>query len=91
MGGRRGQDGGRVDRHPLSGARARRQAPGPPGPDAAPPARVAEAWREGAIGADQARAIASARRHRTEAAMARDEEMLVAQAAEMGFEDFTGP
>jgi hypothetical protein len=38
---------------------------------------VAEAWREGAIGEDAARAIASARRHRTEASMARDEEMLV--------------
>ena len=38
---------------------------------------AARAWREGAIGADQAQAIASARRHRTEAAMARDEEMLV--------------
>ena len=48
----------------------------------------AEAWREGAIGIDQARAIASARRHRTEASMARDEGMLVAQAAQMGFEDF---
>ncbi len=48
----------------------------------------AEAWREGAIGVDQARAIASARRHRTEASMARDEAMLVAQAAQMGFEDF---
>ncbi len=50
--------------------------------------RCAEAWREGRIGADQARAIAAARRHRTEASMARDEEMLVAQASEMGFEDF---
>ena len=49
---------------------------------------VAEAWREGAIGEDAARAIASARRHRTEASMARDEEMLVAQATDMGFEDF---
>ena len=49
---------------------------------------VAEAWREGDIGLDQARAIASARRHRTEASMARDEEMLVAQAAELGFEEF---
>ena len=48
----------------------------------------ADAWRDGAIGADQARAIASARRHRTEASMARDEGMLVAQAAQMGFEDF---
>ncbi len=50
--------------------------------------RCAEAWREGRIGADQARAIAAARRHRTEASMARDEEMLVAQASQMGFEDF---
>src|SRR6202050_1353680 len=49
---------------------------------------VAQAWREGTIGTDQAGAIAKARRHRTEAAMARDEEMLVAQAKEMGFEDF---
>ena len=48
----------------------------------------AEAWREGAIGLEQAQAIASARRHRTESAMARDESMLVAQASEMGFEDF---
>ena len=37
----------------------------------------------------QAQAIAWARRHRTEASMARDEAMLVAQAAEMGFEDFS--
>ena len=49
---------------------------------------VAGAWREGAIGEDAAKAIASARRHRTEAAMARDEEMLVDQASDMGFEDF---
>ncbi len=49
---------------------------------------VAEAWREGSIGLDAAQAIASARRHRTESSMARDEAMLVAQAAEMGFEDF---
>ena len=49
---------------------------------------VAEAWRQGAIGTDQAEAIASARRHRTEASMARDEEMLVAQAKDMGFDDF---
>jgi Domain of unknown function (DUF222)/HNH endonuclease len=48
----------------------------------------ADAWRQGAIGLDQARAIASARRHRTESSMARDEAMLVAQAAQMGFEDF---
>jgi hypothetical protein len=50
---------------------------------------VAEAWSEGAIGEDQAKAIAWARRHRTEAAMARDEEMLVSQAKELGFEDFS--
>jgi len=50
---------------------------------------VAEAWRDGAIGGDQAQAIASARRHRTESSMARDEEMLVAQAKEMGFDDFS--
>jgi hypothetical protein len=50
---------------------------------------VAQAWRDGTIGADQAQAIASARRHRTEASMARDEAMLVAQAKELGFEDFT--
>ena len=50
--------------------------------------RVAGAWREGAIGIDQARAIASARRHRTEASMARDEALLVSQAKELGFEDF---
>jgi hypothetical protein len=50
---------------------------------------VAQAWRDGDIGEDAAKAIASARRHRTEAAMARDEEMLVAQAKELGFEDFT--
>ena len=50
---------------------------------------VAQAWREGDIGEDQAQAIASARRHRTEAAMARDEEVLVAQANELGFEDFS--
>jgi hypothetical protein len=48
----------------------------------------ADAWRDGAIGVDQARAIASARRHRTESSMARDEGMLVAQASQMGFEDF---
>ena len=49
---------------------------------------VAEAWRDGAIGGDQAQAIASARRHRTEASMDRDEGLLVAQAAELGFDDF---
>ncbi len=50
---------------------------------------VAEAWREGAIGEDAAQAIAWARRHRTEASMARDEAMLVSQAKELGFEDFS--
>jgi hypothetical protein len=50
---------------------------------------VAQAWRDGAIGEDAARAIASARRHRTEAAMARDEETLVSQATALGFEDFS--
>jgi hypothetical protein len=49
----------------------------------------ADAWREGRIGTDQARAIASSRRYRTEEAMARDEEMLVAYAQGMGFEDFS--
>ena len=50
---------------------------------------VARAWREGAIGQDAARAIASARRHRTEASMARDEELLVSQAKELGFEELS--
>jgi hypothetical protein len=50
---------------------------------------VAQAWREGEIGEDQAQAIAYARRRRTEAAMARDEEVLVSQAKELGFEDFS--
>ena len=50
---------------------------------------VAQAWREGEIGGDQAQAIAHARRRRTEAAMARDEEVLVSQAKELGFEDFS--
>ena len=49
---------------------------------------VAQAWRDGDIGEDAAKAIAAARRHRTEAPMARDEEMLVSQAKELGFEDF---
>src|SRR5271163_4191030 len=49
---------------------------------------VAEAWSDGAIGGDQAQAIASARRPRTEASMDRDEALLVAQAAELGFDDF---
>ena len=49
---------------------------------------VNQAWRDGAIGSDQARAIASARRPRTEASMDRDEAVLVAQAAELGFDDF---
>jgi Domain of unknown function (DUF222) len=50
---------------------------------------VAEAWRDGDIGEEQAQAMAWARRRRTESAMARDEEMLVAQAKELGFEDFS--
>src|SRR5580704_5359346 len=50
---------------------------------------VAQAWRNGDIGEDAAQAIATARRHRTEAALARDEEMLVAQAKELAFEDFS--
>ena len=45
---------------------------------------VTQAWRDGAIGIDAASAIASARRHRTEASMDRDEAMLVAQACELG-------
>jgi len=49
---------------------------------------TARAWRGGAIGTEAAQAIASARRHRTEASMARDEALLVAQAADLGFEDF---
>jgi len=49
---------------------------------------VTQAWRDGSIGIDAASAIASARRHRTEASMDRDEAMLVAQAAELGFDDF---
>jgi Domain of unknown function (DUF222)/HNH endonuclease len=48
----------------------------------------ADAWREGRIGTDQVKAIASARRHRTEASMTRDEEVLVGQAERMNFEDF---
>ena len=48
----------------------------------------ARAWRDGVIGTDQVHAISRARRHRTEGAMARDEAMLVEQAAQMGFEDF---
>jgi len=48
----------------------------------------ARAWRDGDIGVDQAKAIAGARRHRTQASMTRDEAMLVSQAAQMGFEDF---
>jgi hypothetical protein len=50
--------------------------------------KCAQAWREGRIGSDQAHAIASARRHRTEASMERDEALLVSQAESMVFEDF---
>ena len=82
MGPRRRRRGSpRVCRVPRAGG----QAPGAPGTLAAPPARGgAEAWREGDIGLRCGPAIAAARRHRTEASMARDEEMLVAQAAELG-------
>jgi hypothetical protein len=48
----------------------------------------AEAWRDGEIGVDQARALASMRQPRTEEALERDEELLVSQAKKMGFEDF---
>ncbi len=51
--------------------------------------QCAEAWREGSIGTEVAQALSSARRHRTEGSMARDEGMLVAQAKELGFEDFS--
>lgn len=51
--------------------------------------QCAQAWREGSIGTDAALALSSARRHRTEASMARDEAMLVAQAKELGFEEFS--
>ena len=40
MGGRRGQDRGRLDRHALSPPAPGRTAPDPPGADVAPPARV---------------------------------------------------
>ena len=78
-----------VDRHALSGApRCRRSAGCASGGRCATCPDCARAWRDGEIGVDQAKAIAWARRHRTEASMTRDEAMLVAQAAEMGFEDF---
>jgi hypothetical protein len=48
----------------------------------------AEAWRNGDIGVDQAKALSSLHQPRTEEALERDEEMLVAQAKKMGFEDF---
>ena len=77
-----------LDRHAVSGPPGRGPAPGAPGAEPAPPAPRGRGLAPRAIGTDQARAIASARRHRTEASMARDEEMLVSQAAQMGFEDF---
>ena len=90
VGGRGGQDGRVVDRHPLSGPTGRRPSAGcASGGRCAICPTVAEAWRDGAIGAEAAQAIASARRHRTEASMARDEAMLVSQASELGFEDFS--
>ena len=49
---------------------------------------AADAWREGRIGADQAKDLARARRHRSDAAMERDEGLLVSYAQEMRFEDF---
>ena len=45
--------------------------------------------RRGHRGATRPRPSPRRRRHRTEASMARDEEMLVAQAKELGFEDFS--
>ena len=75
-------------RHTVSGSRAAAKRRVRLGRNLRHLPDVAEAWREGDIGVDQARAIASARRHRTAASMARDEEMLVSQATQMGFEDF---
>ena len=93
---RRGRSG-----RPRGPRRPRRGSPRAVGSRAAPPgagcasggrcATCPSAPRPGArapSGSTQAQAIASARRHRTESSMARDEAMLVAQAAEMGFEDF---
>ena len=89
VGGRWGQDRHGMDRHALSGRTGRAEAPGAPGGTLRHLPMVAQAWREGDIGEDQAQAIAWARKRRTEAAMARDEEVLVAQAKELGFEDFS--
>ncbi len=50
--------------------------------------QCAEAWRNGDIGVEQARCIAAQHQPRTEDALARDESLLVSQAASMGFEDF---
>jgi hypothetical protein len=50
--------------------------------------RCAQAWRDGDIGIDQARAIAAQHQPRTEGALSRDEELLVTQASSMRFEDF---
>ena len=92
MGGRGGQDGGLVALGALSVSRAAAKRRVRLGRTLRHLPAVAEAWRDGAIGEDQAQAIASARRHRTESSMARDEAMLVAQAADMGFDDFSpGP
>ena len=49
---------------------------------------AAEAWRQGRIGSDQVKELAGAQRRRSEAALARDEGMLVSYAEEMRFEDF---
>ena len=71
VGGRRGQDGRGLDRHPLPGARAARPGAGcASGVPCATCPSAREAWRDGEIGVDQAKAIAAARRHRTEASMA---------------------
>ena len=90
MGGRGGQDGPGVDHHVVLGPPGRCQAPGGLG-RGAPPAPRGRGLAPRRHRRGPGRAIASARRHRTEASMARDEEMLVSQAAQMGFEDSTGP
>ena len=51
--------------------------------------RCADAFRNGDIGVDQARAICAQHQGRTEETLVRDEEMLVSQATSMGFDDFS--
>ena len=87
VGGRRGEDG-------LGLARPRWRPAGAPGAGCAWPGRCVTCPRAPRPGVRRhrgrpARAIAAARRHRTEASMAHDEGLLVAQATEMGFEDFS--